>query len=74
MTNLREATRYNGDGSSVPTILWLGYDAPTGAFDGATLTAGRAEPGVSFGITAPCLSVDDDYRLPEDDLRVDLLR
>ena len=45
MTNLYEATRYTGDGSSVATMFWLGYDAPTGAFDGATLTEGRAEDG-----------------------------
>lgn len=31
------------------------------------------EPGVTFGITAPCLSVNDDYDLPPDNLEVDLL-
>lgn len=32
------------------------------------------DPGVTFGITAPCVSVNDDYRLPDDDLRVNLLK
>ena len=45
MGNLYEATRYNGDGSSVATMFWLGYDAPTGPTDTATLTEGRAEDG-----------------------------
>lgn len=45
MGNLYEATRYNGDGSSVATMFWLGYDAPTGPFDPATATEGRAEDG-----------------------------
>lgn len=31
------------------------------------------EPGVTFGITAPCLSVNDDYDLPPDNPEVDLL-
>jgi hypothetical protein len=31
------------------------------------------EPGVTFGITAPCLSVNDDYDLPPDNLEVNLL-
>lgn len=45
MSNLYEATRYTGDGSSVATMFWLGYDAPTGPTDWATLTEGRAEDG-----------------------------
>ncbi|GAB2456489.1 hypothetical protein GCM10027062_40890 [Nocardioides hungaricus] len=45
MMNLYEATRYNGDGSSVATMFWLGYDAPAGPVDPATLTEGRAEDG-----------------------------
>jgi hypothetical protein len=45
MMNLYESTRYNGDGSSVATMFWLGYDAPHGPTDLATLTEGRAEEG-----------------------------
>ncbi|GAA1916278.1 alpha/beta hydrolase [Nocardioides hwasunensis] len=45
MMNLYESTRYNGDGSSVATMFWLGYDAPDGPTDLATLTEGRAEEG-----------------------------
>ncbi len=45
MMNLYESTRYNGDGSSVATMYWLGYDAPDGPLDLATLTEGRAEDG-----------------------------
>lgn len=45
MINLYEATRFSGDGSSVATLFWLGYDAPDGATDLATLTEGRAEDG-----------------------------
>lgn len=45
MMNLYEATRFSGDGSSVATMFWLGYDAPHGVTDGATLTEGRAEEG-----------------------------
>jgi hypothetical protein len=45
MMNLYEATRYSGDGSSVATMFWLGYDAPHGPTDLATLTEGRAEDG-----------------------------
>lgn len=45
MMNLYEATRFSGDGSSVATMFWLGYDAPDGVTDGATLTEGRAEDG-----------------------------
>ena len=40
---------------------------------GISLSRLEEQPGVTFGITAPCVSVNDDYRLPEDDLRVDLL-
>ena len=43
--NLYEATRFNGDGSSVATMFWLGYDTPEGAVDIDTLTSGRAEDG-----------------------------
>lgn len=45
MQHLYEATRYNGDGSSVATMFWLGYDTPSGPIDWATLTEGRAEDG-----------------------------
>lgn len=45
MQNLYESTRYNGDGSSVATMFWLGYDAPDGPTDTATLTEGRADEG-----------------------------
>lgn len=45
MINLYEATRYNGDGSSVATLFWLGYDAPDAFYDPATATEGRAEDG-----------------------------
>lgn len=45
MMNLYESTRYNGDGSSVATLFWLGYDAPDAFYDPATLTEGRAEDG-----------------------------
>lgn len=45
MMNLYESSRYNGDGSSVATMYWLGYDAPHGPTDLATLTEGRAEEG-----------------------------
>ena len=45
MMNVYESTRYNGDGSSVAAMYWLGYDAPHGPTDLATLTEGRAEEG-----------------------------
>ncbi|WP_110181286.1 alpha/beta hydrolase [Nocardioides solisilvae] len=45
MNNLYESTRYNGDGSSVAAMFWLGYDAPDGVTDTATMTEGRAEDG-----------------------------
>lgn len=45
MMNLYESTRYNGDGSSVATMFWLGYDAPDGITDTATMTEARAEEG-----------------------------
>lgn len=45
MINLYESARYNGDGSSVATMFWLGYDAPFGATDTATLSKGRADDG-----------------------------
>ncbi|MBC9732523.1 alpha/beta hydrolase [Nocardioides marmotae] len=45
MINLYESTRYNGDGSSVATLFWLGYDAPDAFYDPATATEGRAEDG-----------------------------
>ena len=44
-TNLYEAARFNGDGSSVATMFWLGYDTPEGAVDLDTITRGRAEDG-----------------------------
>lgn len=40
---------------------------------GISLSRRQDQPGVTFGITAPCLSVNDDFRLPADDLEVDLL-
>ena len=43
--NLYEAVRINGDGSSVATMFWLGYDPPEGAIDLDTITSGRAEDG-----------------------------
>ena len=43
--NLYEAARFNGDGSSVATMFWLGYDTPEGAIDLDTITRGRAEDG-----------------------------
>lgn len=45
MTNLHESARYNGDGSSVATMFWLGYDAPNGPADPATMSEGRALGG-----------------------------
>ena len=43
--NLYEAARFDGDGSSVATMFWLGYDTPEGAVDLDTITRGRAEDG-----------------------------
>lgn len=43
--NLYESARYNGDGSSVATMFWLGYDAPTDWYDHATATEARAKDG-----------------------------
>jgi len=40
---------------------------------GISISRRQDQPGVTFGITAPCLSVNDDFRLPADDLEVDLL-
>ena len=45
MANLYESARYNGDGSSVAAMFWLGYDAPDGVTDTATMGEGRAEDG-----------------------------
>ncbi|QIK77088.1 alpha/beta hydrolase [Nocardioides piscis] len=45
MANLHESARYNGDGSSVATMFWLGYDTPDGPADLATLGEGRAHDG-----------------------------
>lgn len=42
--NVYQSARYEGDGSSVASMMWLGYDAP-GQVDPATLTEGRAEDG-----------------------------
>ncbi|MDT0156637.1 alpha/beta hydrolase [Microbacterium sp. ARD32] len=44
-TRLYESARYGGDGSSVATMFWLGYDTPDSAVDPATLTEGRAKDG-----------------------------
>lgn len=43
--DLYESARYGGDGSSVATMFWLGYDAPTDWYDPATLTEARAKDG-----------------------------
>ncbi|BDZ38914.1 alpha/beta hydrolase [Microbacterium suwonense] len=43
--DLYESARYNGDGSSVATMFWLGYDTPEGAVDWDTITEGRAKDG-----------------------------
>ena len=43
--NLYESARYNGDGSTVATMFWLGYDAPEGVVDWDTVTEGRAADG-----------------------------
>lgn len=43
--NLYESARYNGDGSTVATMFWLGYDAPESALDWDTVTEGRAADG-----------------------------
>lgn len=45
MGNLYESARYNGDNSSVATLFYLGYDAPSGPLDPATAGEGRAEDG-----------------------------
>ncbi|MBM0123942.1 alpha/beta hydrolase [Pimelobacter simplex] len=42
---LYESARYNGDGSSVATLFWLGYDTPEEPIDVDTVTTGRAEDG-----------------------------
>ncbi|MGF2948612.1 alpha/beta hydrolase [Microbacterium alcoholitolerans] len=43
--DLYESARYNGDGSSVATMFWLGYDTPEGPVDWDTMTEGRAKDG-----------------------------
>lgn len=43
--DLYESARYDGDGSSVATMFWLGYDTPEGAIDWDTMTEGRAKDG-----------------------------
>jgi pimeloyl-ACP methyl ester carboxylesterase len=45
MTSLHESARFNGDGSSVATMFWLGYNAPHGPTDTATATESRAAEG-----------------------------
>ncbi|WP_299055972.1 alpha/beta hydrolase [uncultured Nocardioides sp.] len=45
MRNLYESSRYGGDGSSVATMFWLGYDSPDAWNDPATLGEGRAAEG-----------------------------
>ncbi|TNM38559.1 hypothetical protein FHP29_15100 [Nocardioides albidus] len=42
---LYESARYNGDGSSVATLFWLGYDTPESPLDPATYTPDRAADG-----------------------------
>jgi pimeloyl-ACP methyl ester carboxylesterase len=45
-TNVYESARFNGDGeNSVASMIWLGYDAPGGVTDPATLTEHRAQAG-----------------------------
>jgi pimeloyl-ACP methyl ester carboxylesterase len=43
--NVYQPAVYNGDGSPVASMMWLGYDAPDGPTDSATRTEGRAEDG-----------------------------
>ncbi len=43
--NVYQSAVYRGDGSSVASMMWLGYDAPDAFYDSATLTEGRAEDG-----------------------------
>jgi hypothetical protein len=43
--NVYQSSRYQGDGSSVASMMWLGYDAPDSVGDSATRTEGRAEDG-----------------------------
>ncbi len=43
--NVFQSATYRGDGSSVASMMWLGYDAPDAFYDTATLTEGRAEDG-----------------------------
>ena len=43
--NVYQSAVYNGDGSTVASMMWLGYDAPDSFYDSATLTEGRAEDG-----------------------------
>jgi len=40
-----QSARYRGDGSSVASMMWLGYDAPDSFADTPTLTESRAEDG-----------------------------
>ena len=43
--NVFQSATYRGDGSSVASMMWLGYDAPDAFYDSATVTEGRAEDG-----------------------------
>jgi hypothetical protein len=43
--NVYQSAVYRGDGSTVASMMWLGYDAPDAFYDAATLTEGRAEDG-----------------------------
>ena len=43
--NTYQAAVYDGDGSSVASMMWMGYDAPDAFYDSATLTETRAEDG-----------------------------
>ena len=43
--NVYESARFEGDGSSVASMMWMGYDAPDSFVDHATATEGRAAEG-----------------------------
>jgi hypothetical protein len=43
--NVYQSATYRGDGSTIASMMWLGYDAPDAFYDTATLTEGRAEDG-----------------------------
>lgn len=45
--DLQSTASARGNGESVATIAWLGYDAPTGPTDPATFSTARAEEGAA---------------------------